>query len=178
MSAEARATALAEPFTALAEALDQPAALPAHQLPDRVHLRAGRAAVHRRRLYAGAALAGVALVTTSLGLLGPLSMLIAGALLKPDEPEPLTVRLRDAATALALTTGLLLSNGRAVLEAFAGLRSPFVRTPKGPVASGVNVHKSKGMIAPATAGIAARLRPGLAGVPELLAGSALLVFRC
>lgn len=80
---------------------------------------------------AGAAVPGelmglVAIITSALGFSVPISFLaLAGG----------NLALRPAAIevlgALFLTSGLLLSNARAGLEALVGLRSAFVRTPKG-----------------------------------------------
>jgi cellulose synthase/poly-beta-1,6-N-acetylglucosamine synthase-like glycosyltransferase len=83
---------------------------------------------------AGAAVAGetlgfVAILTSVLGFAGPITfMAAAGA------STSLRRTLVEIFTALFLTTGLLLSNARAGLEALIGYRSAFVRTPKGMVA--------------------------------------------
>jgi cellulose synthase/poly-beta-1,6-N-acetylglucosamine synthase-like glycosyltransferase len=82
---------------------------------------------------AGAAVPGetmisAALVTSTLGFAGPISFLaLAGT--RSSFRETGT----EVLSALFLTTGLLLSNARAGLEALLGYRSPFVRTPKGAV---------------------------------------------
>ncbi len=106
-------------------------------------------------------LTAVALTTTSIGLLGPISMLLTGGLVGRYRLATLPKLLRDVAIALLLTSGLLLSNARAALEALLGIQSPFVRTPKGPRQLGTEQRR--------------RLR-ALAGVPELAAGGALLLF--
>jgi cellulose synthase/poly-beta-1,6-N-acetylglucosamine synthase-like glycosyltransferase len=106
----------------------------------------------------GPMLVTVALTTTSVGLLGPLGLLFAGGLLVRGPRPRLGLLAREAAAALVLSSGLLLSNARAVLEALLGVRSPFVRTPKGRVATQPG------------------LRRLLAGLPELLAGGGLLLF--
>jgi cellulose synthase/poly-beta-1,6-N-acetylglucosamine synthase-like glycosyltransferase len=108
----------------------------------------------------GPVLMTVALATTSVGLLGPLALLCAGGLLGGGRPPRPGLLAREAAAALVLSSGLLLSNGRAVLEALAGVRSPFVRTPKG-VAGTVTQTRSRRLFA---------------GLPELAAGAGLLVF--
>lgn len=83
---------------------------------------------------AGAAVAGetlsvAALVTSSLGFAGPIGfMALAGT------RSGFRATATEVLSALLLTTGLLLSNARAGLEALLGMRSPFVRTPKGAVA--------------------------------------------
>lgn len=79
---------------------------------------------------AGAALAGEAMVlaammTSILGFAAPISFLtLAGS------RSGLRATAKEVLTALFLTTGLLLSNARAGLEALVGYRSEFVRTPK------------------------------------------------
>jgi cellulose synthase/poly-beta-1,6-N-acetylglucosamine synthase-like glycosyltransferase len=105
-------------------------------------------------------LMGVALVTTSVGLLGPLALLVAGGRLGQVRPAPLPVLAREAVLALMLSSGLLLSNARAALEALLGIPSAFVRTPKSAAR-------------PVRSGWAARV---LSGLPELVAGGGLLVF--
>ncbi|MCG6942996.1 MAG: glycosyltransferase [Thiohalocapsa sp.] len=113
------------------------------------------------KLVPGTALTVMALATTSIGLLGPLGMLFTGGFVGGSEQRPpVKVLMRDAAAALLLTSGLLLSNARASLEALVGIRSPFVRTPKG-VGGGRGER---------------RWRLLLAGLPELSAGYALLLF--
>jgi cellulose synthase/poly-beta-1,6-N-acetylglucosamine synthase-like glycosyltransferase len=83
---------------------------------------------------AGAAIAGetmgkVALLTSTLGFAGPISFLtLAGT------RSGFRATATEVLSGLFLTTGLLLSNARAGLEALVGYRSPFVRTPKGAVA--------------------------------------------
>ena len=73
----------------------------------------------------GPLLSSVALRTASIGPLGPLLLLAIGALgARPS------VIVTEALSALFLTSGLLLSNGRAGLEALLRVRSEFVRTPK------------------------------------------------
>lgn len=80
---------------------------------------------------AGAAIAGdlmraVAVLTSILGFVIPISFLaFAGT------PTGIRATAIEVVSALFLTTGLLLSNARAGLEALLGYRSPFVRTPKG-----------------------------------------------
>jgi len=66
--------------------------------------------------------------------------------------------LREALSALLLTSGLLLSNGRAGLEALLRVRSEFVRTPKA-----TDLPRQ----------VRRKLRCGL---PEVAAGGALLAF--
>jgi hypothetical protein len=83
---------------------------------------------------AGAAVAGetlgaVAILTSALGFAGPIAFLAAAG-----ASTSLRRTLIEVFTALFLTTGLLLSNARAGLEALIGYRSAFVRTPKGMVA--------------------------------------------
>lgn len=73
----------------------------------------------------GLALSSAAFLTGSIGLLGPLSLLVIGA---RGAPPPRI--LRESAIALLLTSGLMLSNARAALEALFGIRSAFIRTPK------------------------------------------------
>lgn len=105
-------------------------------------------------------LMGVALVTTSVGLLGPLALLVAGGRFGQAQPAPLPVLAREAVLALLFSSGLLLSNARAALEALLGIPSAFVRTPKGAAR-------------PVRSGWPARV---LSGLPELAAGAGLLVF--
>ena len=95
----------------------------------------------------------VAACTWVLGVAGTLGLLMAGA-----SPATRTHALRESVGAVFLSTGLLLSNARAVAEALLGHRSEFVRTPKGQVAAGQG---------------APRIRCGL---PELAAGTGLLGF--
>jgi cellulose synthase/poly-beta-1,6-N-acetylglucosamine synthase-like glycosyltransferase len=73
----------------------------------------------------GLVLSSAALLTGSIGLLGPLSLLVIGA-----RGAPPMQMIRESAIALLLTSGLMLSNARAALEAFVGIRSAFIRTPK------------------------------------------------
>ncbi|MCG6897315.1 MAG: glycosyltransferase [Thiocapsa sp.] len=83
---------------------------------------------------AGAAVAGetmgrAAMMTSMLGFAAPISFLtLAGA------GSGFRVTAKEVLGALFLTTGLLLSNARAGLEALVGHRSEFVRTPKASVA--------------------------------------------
>jgi len=101
----------------------------------------------------GPLLSSVALRTASIGPLGPLLLLTIGAL----GARPLVV-LREALSALLLTSGLLLSNGRAGLEALLRVRSEFVRTPK-------------------RTDLPRQVRRKLhCGLPEVAAGGALLAF--
>ena len=76
-------------------------------------------------LVPGLALSGAAFVTGSIGLLGPMSLLVIGARGAP----PYRI-LRESVIALLLTSGLILSNARAALEALLRIRSAFIRTPK------------------------------------------------
>ncbi|EGV18109.1 glycosyltransferase family 2 protein [Thiocapsa marina] len=79
----------------------------------------------------GEALSRVAIVTSMLGFAAPIGFLtLAGIRSGPRATAT------EVAGALFLTTGLLLSNARAGLEALLGYRSPFVRTPKGAVTAG------------------------------------------
>jgi cellulose synthase/poly-beta-1,6-N-acetylglucosamine synthase-like glycosyltransferase len=110
----------------------------------------------------GPVLTAMALTTTTIGLLGPISMLLTGGLVGGARQAPMRALLRDAVVALVLTSGLLVSNARAALEALLGIQSPFVRTPKGQQRPGLARRR--------------RLLPPLAGVPELAAGGALLLF--
>jgi cellulose synthase/poly-beta-1,6-N-acetylglucosamine synthase-like glycosyltransferase len=80
---------------------------------------------------AGAAIAGktmgsVAILTSTLGFAGPIAFLTAAG-----AASSVRRTLVEVFSALFLTTGLLLSNARAGLEAVLGYRSAFVRTPKG-----------------------------------------------
>jgi cellulose synthase/poly-beta-1,6-N-acetylglucosamine synthase-like glycosyltransferase len=101
----------------------------------------------------GSLLGACALLTGVVGLLGPIGLLLLGGVGAGIDKLP-----RDAAAALMLSTGLLLSNARAGAEALLGHRSAFIRTPKqqervlGPVAR------------------------WLQGLPELAAGFGLLGF--
>jgi cellulose synthase/poly-beta-1,6-N-acetylglucosamine synthase-like glycosyltransferase len=104
---------------------------------------------------AGPLLTAVALSASAFGLLGTAGFLATGA------GQPLTRRTgADILAALLLTSGLLLSNARAGLEALLGHRSEFVRTPKGALAAAV------------------RAGPRLprCGLPEVAAGVSLLGF--
>jgi cellulose synthase/poly-beta-1,6-N-acetylglucosamine synthase-like glycosyltransferase len=107
---------------------------------------------------AGAAVAGetlgwVAVVTSILGFAAPIGFLILAETRASARETALEVL-----GALALTSGLLLSNARGGLEALIGYRTEFVRTPKAPVQTGPR---------------AARWSYGL---PELGAGLGLLGF--
>lgn len=104
----------------------------------------------------GPVLSAIAITMACGGLLGPISLLALGA----RGSAPLPVIAREGAAALFLTSGLMLSNTRAALEALIGRRSEFVRTPKPSDRSRI-VAGSK------------RWRYGL---PELGAGGSLLVF--
>jgi cellulose synthase/poly-beta-1,6-N-acetylglucosamine synthase-like glycosyltransferase len=109
---------------------------------------------------AGAAVPGPVLSTIALimacgGLLGPISMLAVGA---RGTGTPFEIG-REIAAALLFSSGLMLSNARAVLEALAGHRSAFVRTPK-------HSHPS-----PGAAGAFC-----LCGAAEVTTGAALLAF--
>jgi cellulose synthase/poly-beta-1,6-N-acetylglucosamine synthase-like glycosyltransferase len=116
----------------------------------------------------------VALATTSVGLLGPLCLLLAGGLCAKGLSWPDRELLRDAITALVLSTGLLLSNARAVLEALSGQRSPFVRTPKaGATAQQLSVLPGHGAV---RRRLSIRSGLGRAGLPELAAGAGLMLF--
>lgn len=70
-------------------------------------------------------LARLALAASVLGMLGTLGFLGAGV-----SGETSARALRDLVGTMFLTTGLLLSNARAGIEALLGRRSEFVRTPK------------------------------------------------
>lgn len=70
-------------------------------------------------------LAGLAVAASSLGILGTLGFLGAGV-----SPETSARAVREIIGTLFLTTGLLLVNARAGIEAVLGRRSEFVRTPK------------------------------------------------
>jgi cellulose synthase/poly-beta-1,6-N-acetylglucosamine synthase-like glycosyltransferase len=108
----------------------------------------------------GPVLMAVALATTSIGLLGPIGLLLAGGLLEPGRPGAVRALPREAMAALVLSSGLLLSNARAALEALMGIRSAFVRTPKGRARTDSE----------------ARWRRLSAGLPELAVGGGLLLF--
>ncbi|NKN34035.1 glycosyltransferase family 2 protein [Marichromatium bheemlicum] len=107
---------------------------------------------------AGAAVGGpvlgtVAILASVLGLLAPVGFLVLAG-----HGGGVRETTREVAGALVLTSGLLLSNARAGAEALLGHRSEFVRTPKrqGPAS--------------------ARRRQWRGGLPELVAGLALLGF--
>jgi GT2 family glycosyltransferase len=104
-------------------------------------------------LIPGPELRVVAACTSVLGIAGTLGLLLTGAR-GAGRPRA----LRESVAAVFLSTGLLLSNARAVAEALLGHRSEFVRTPKGPGAS---------------AQTSLRMR---CGVPELATGCGLLGF--
>lgn len=79
---------------------------------------------------AGAAVGGetltrIAIVTSTLGFAAPIGFLIAAGPI-----FPLRQTLTEVFGALALTSGLLLSNARGGLEALFGHQTEFVRTPK------------------------------------------------
>ncbi len=79
----------------------------------------------------GEVLSRVAIVASILGFAAPIGfMTLAG--IRSGAKATAT----EVFGALFLTTGLLLSNARAGLEALLGYRSPFVRTPKGAVTAG------------------------------------------
>jgi cellulose synthase/poly-beta-1,6-N-acetylglucosamine synthase-like glycosyltransferase len=67
----------------------------------------------------------LAVAASLLGMLGTLGFLAAGV-----SSETRARALRELVGTLFLTTGLLLSNARAGIEALLGHRSEFVRTPK------------------------------------------------
>lgn len=96
--------------------------------------------------------ATLALTVGTGGLVGPLALILLGA--PGVNPRALA---KQAAAALLLTSGLLLSNARAGLEGLLGWRSEFVRTPK-PSDRLPILHQRRG------------------GLPELGAGLALLTF--
>jgi cellulose synthase/poly-beta-1,6-N-acetylglucosamine synthase-like glycosyltransferase len=70
-------------------------------------------------------LACLAVAASMLGMLGTLGFLGAGV-----SPETRARAVRELIGTLFLTTGLLLANARAGIEALLGHRSEFVRTPK------------------------------------------------
>ncbi len=79
---------------------------------------------------AGAAVAGetlgqVAMVTSILGFAAPISFLMLAG-----NTGSARATLAEVVGALALTSGLLLSNARAGMEALVGYQTEFVRTPK------------------------------------------------
>lgn len=76
------------------------------------------------------ALVALGLAATLFGLLGTIGFLIAGQRLDVTAPEERPA-WPVALLSLVLTSGLALSNSRAVIEGLAGRRSEFVRTPKG-----------------------------------------------
>jgi GT2 family glycosyltransferase len=120
----------------------------------------------------GPLLLPVALAATGIGILGPFGLLIAGGRAAERPRGPWRALLRDAVLAFLLSTGLLLSNARASLEALLGVRSPFVRTPK---ASTASAQPAGGALV--RRGSLRRLvRSATAGLAELAAGGALLVF--
>ncbi|MBK1643531.1 glycosyl transferase family 2 [Thiocapsa imhoffii] len=102
----------------------------------------------------GEALSRVAIVTSILGFAAPIGFLTLAGL-----RSGVRVTATEVLGALFLTTGLLLSNARAGLEALVGYRSPFVRTPKGAVTAGPR-----------------RVMHWPHGLPELGAGLGLLGF--
>jgi cellulose synthase/poly-beta-1,6-N-acetylglucosamine synthase-like glycosyltransferase len=79
----------------------------------------------------GEALSRVAIVTSMLGFAGSIGFLTLSGIRSGARATA-----TEVFSALFLTTGLLLSNARAGLEALLGYRSPFVRTPKGAVTAG------------------------------------------
>ena len=74
------------------------------------------------------ALVAIGLSTTGLGVAGTLSFLATGQ--RVTAGRRLAHSLPHILVAMVLTSGLLLSNTRSVLEGLAGRRSEFVRTPK------------------------------------------------
>jgi cellulose synthase/poly-beta-1,6-N-acetylglucosamine synthase-like glycosyltransferase len=101
----------------------------------------------------GRLLTAAALLTSLIGLLGPIGLLLIGGARSNLDKLP-----RDALAALLLSTGLILSNARAGAEAILGHRSAFIRTPKR------REHDKN------------TLRLWTQGLPELAAGLALLAF--
>jgi len=77
--------------------------------------------------------------------------------------RPLSATPLSVLAAMTLTSGLILSNSRAVLEAAMGKQSPFVRTPK-----------MGGTGLPAGPALARRARvTGPTGIPEIVLGCCL-----
>ncbi|MBB1073041.1 glycosyltransferase [Rhodoferax sp. 4810] len=103
----------------------------------------------------GYVLTAVALITSGVGLIGPIAVLLLGG-----RGEPKLSVLRDALIAMVLTAGLLLSNARAGFEAMIGFRSDFIRTPKARLHTSNNNQK----------------RWWRCGLAELIAGFSLLIF--
>ncbi len=99
-------------------------------------------------------------VATLLGFAGTMGFLITGQRWRNDPSEPKEYQpVAMVALSLIFTSGLVLSNARAVLEALIGRPSEFVRTPKGQMQG-------------------ARPRSGYPwkGVPELAVAVALISF--
>lgn len=80
---------------------------------------------------AGETLGRVAMMTSLLGFAAPIGFL---AMAGHDGSARATAI--EVLGALALTSGLLLSNARGALEALVGYRTEFVRTPKTPIQTG------------------------------------------
>ncbi|WP_295584859.1 glycosyltransferase [uncultured Lamprocystis sp.] len=102
---------------------------------------------------AGAAVAGptlaVAAVWASLvGVLGTVGFLLLGTTRENRSGAPLEI-----VAALFLSTGLLISNARAGLEALVGHRSEFVRTPKSTAPAAVAAKRRRYGMIEAAAGI-------------------------
>jgi hypothetical protein len=103
----------------------------------------------------GPLLSAIAIGMACGGLLGPISLLALGA---RDQAGVLD-KVLEGAAALFLSSGLLLSNARAGLEALVRRRSEFVRTPKA-----------------RTADRSQQAKPCRCGVVELIAGCTLALF--
>jgi GT2 family glycosyltransferase len=122
-------------------------------------------------LVPGPLLTQAALVTASIGMVGPFCLLLAGGLAARPK-RPTRALLHEAVLAFVLSTGLLLSNGRGGLEALLGVRSPFVRTPKASTAPGRRGAAEKAFLWSPSRFV----RSATAGLVELGAGGALLLF--
>lgn len=105
------------------------------------------------------ALSVLGLVATAMGVFSATTFVTLGQVAlgrRPLRAVPLSVL-----AAMTLTSGLILSNSRAVYEAAVGRQSPFVRTPK----------MGGGPARPAIPAAAVR-RAGPTGIPEIMLGPA------
>jgi cellulose synthase/poly-beta-1,6-N-acetylglucosamine synthase-like glycosyltransferase len=114
------------------------------------------------------ALSLLGLIVTAMGVLSATTFVTLGqlALGRPLSAVPLSI-----VAAMTLTSGLILSNSRAVFEAAIGKQSPFVRTPKmGGTGMTPSPTRRSAPTGPAPTG---PTPTGPTGIPEIILGSCL-----